>query len=139
MKEQLRKMYWEDRMSATEIGNKLDEDSRTILKWMNKYRIPRRDNNVKPENWDKPKLSVDGYMWITLSGHPISVHSGKVFIHRLMAWHKNGKYLPEGSVVHHINGNKLDNRYENLEIFESQKEHISNHRNIKNGRFSLSE
>ena len=34
---------------------------------------------------------------------------------------------------------EMENRYENLEIFESQKEHISNHRNIKNGRFSLSE
>jgi hypothetical protein len=37
-----------------------------------------------------------------------------VYTHRKV-WEENaGRKLPRGFVVHHVNGNKLDNRYENL-------------------------
>ena len=48
--------------------------------------------------------------------------------HRLVAERKLGRKLNPGEVVHHMNGDILDNRPENLEVIESQSEHLRMHR-----------
>ena len=51
----------------------------------------------------------------------------KVFVHRWVVENHLGRKLKKGEVVHHLNGNKLDNDFSNLMVFESQYEHYQWH------------
>lgn len=56
----------------------------------------------------------------------------KRLVHRWIAEkHVLGRKLRFEEVVHHINGNKRDNRSENLRVFSSQDEHYRLHREEK--------
>lgn len=52
---------------------------------------------------------------VYLPEHPCS-HNGSIYLHRIVAENHLGRLLDTGEVVHHINGNKSDNRWSNLEI-----------------------
>lgn len=47
--------------------------------------------------------------------------------HRVVAEEKIGRSLKKGEVVHHIDGNRLNNNPENLMVFSSQAEHAAQH------------
>ena len=48
-------------------------------------------------------------------------------VHRLVAAEMLGRPLRRGEVVHHIDGNKLNNEPGNLRVFASQAEHAAHH------------
>lgn len=56
--------------------------------------------------------------------------------HRVVAEQKIGRALLPGEVVHHLNGDKLDNRPENLQILTGQAEHAKVSKR-KRGRWSV--
>ncbi|MGQ7467909.1 HNH endonuclease [Streptococcus suis] len=60
----------------------------------------------------------------------VSIHDKKIHIHRLLMKYWLQDDLPNGYVVHHVNGNKLDNRRINLQLI-SEKEHGSLHNSGK--------
>lgn len=59
----------------------------------------------------------DGYVYVRIDGKYVLEHRAKMAEYI-------GRPLTKKEVVHHINGNKSDNRIENLELFTSQAEHI---------------
>jgi len=49
---------------------------------------------------------------------------GKNLLEQRLVWEANKGKILKGAVIHHVNGNKLDNRIENLELIRSNGEHI---------------
>jgi hypothetical protein len=101
------------------------------------YRSPERSPNAgnkgeKAFGWKGGRVYERGYGMILAQDHPNGVAKGSglkyVREHRLVMEKHLGRYLTDDEVVHHINGNPLDNRVENLVVM-SNSEHSVLHRN----------
>lgn len=72
-------------------------------------------------------ISPNGYLLVRCVGHPMAKHRGHyVLKHRLVMEKHLGRYLKKKEVVHHKNGNKMDNRLRNLELM-TQSQHMKHH------------
>lgn len=74
-------------------------------------------------------LASNGYILIRVgTGHHLSDVRGYAYEHRIVAEKKSGRRLNGGEVVHHINGDRKDNRPSNLAIVNGNAEHFVHHR-----------
>ena len=102
------------RVVSVETGRKI-----SLAKKLNKHRSP---------NWHGGKRTGrhDGYVQIYYPEHPNSTKEGYVMEHRLALEGKIGRLLETGEVAHHINGNRSDNRPENITLM-TFKDHSRYH------------
>ena len=74
-------------------------------------------------------ISKGDYNYALIPGHPNVTANGYVLEHRVVIENYLGRFLYPHEIVHHKNGNRKDNRIENLEIKE-YREHNRDHRNL---------
>lgn len=79
--------------------------------------------------WKGGRIIRMGYECIRMPSHPNN-QNGYVFVHRLIAEQKLGRYLLPDERAHHINGDRLDNRPENISIISDRQHGIEHHKPI---------
>lgn len=140
----LERQYWDEKRSATEIAEGCGVATSTIYRAMRRFGIPRRGyseaNQIAFNREDAPGFhegrdhplwqehatyhieggrSLDGRYPLWGSWYKNECH--QVRVHRLLAVAEYGFEAVAGSVVHHKNGLKWDNRSENLELTDPVK------------------
>lgn len=78
------------------------------------------EENRRAKNLDG-HINQYGYRRIWKPGHPNSNNFGTILEHRFVMSEFLGRPLSSNENVHHINGDRLDNRIENLELWTSRQ------------------
>lgn len=127
--EQMRKWYEEERKTVAQIGALLGRNSKAVNKACKRFgfRMRRRGPKNGPEHpgWKGGRV-VDkaGYILVYNPDHPACNSGGYVREHRLVCEQMLGRPLMPYEVVHHKNDDPADNRPENLQVYDSNADHL---------------
>jgi len=106
-------------------NNVRDDDSIENLRLV-KRSVPFVSGKSYQSRSSKGYSIEQGYAKIWNPKHPMARKDGYVLEHRLIMANHLGRLLKEWEHVHHKNGNRLDNRIENLEVVD-KNEHPYRH------------
>jgi len=81
---------------------------------------PRGENHPR---WSGGRRIRNGYVDILMPEHPFAGYGGYISEHRVIVEKYLGRYLTKVESVHHFNGDKSDNRIQNLGAFKNNAFH----------------
>jgi hypothetical protein len=125
------RMYVDERMSCNEIAKVVGFSTPTIQRRLTRSGIKLRStkeaiNETYIRGRTHPKK---GTGCLNGSGYFVTQHKGRSRrMHVLLVESVLGKPLPEGAQVHHVNGDRSDNRNSNLVVCPSHEYHWLLHR-----------
>jgi len=140
-KEQLQEFYWNRKLSMAQIGTQLGISPATVCYLLKDFYICKRNRSeaqilaikeghtVKTAsgknnpNYKGGSISQSGYIHKLLPNHPRANIAGYVCEHILIWEQANGRPLPDGWCIHHLNGIRKDNRPENLFALPRRSHH----------------
>jgi uncharacterized protein (DUF1330 family) len=88
----------------------------------------------KNSAWKGGRKKDHGYWLVYSPDHPNRQCNNYVKEHRLVMEKYLGRFLTREEEIHHINGNKEDNRIENLILFSTKAEHTCYENDFKKWR-----
>ena len=135
----LGRSYEATKHRAAAIGLKGRPKTREAKLNMHKFpkgNIPWNKNTIyhpreQNPNWKGGRRTRSGYVHILMHNHHRADCRGYVREHILIMESMIGRQLYPCECVHHINGNRSDNRPKNLMLFKSNGEHLKYHAKIK--------
>lgn len=99
-----------------------------IVRRMRRFGLSSKKGRGSPMEknyfWNGGRKLVKGYVYLKAHDHPHKTKEGYVSEHRLVMEKKIGRYLHKKEVVHHIDGNRGNNHPDNLELYQSNAEHL---------------
>lgn len=93
---------------------------------LKKDRTGPKSGEMHPD-WSGGTTIRKGYRYIYMPDHPNCINGKYVAEHRLVMESKLGRYLDRKEVVHHKDGNRLNNDSTNLELYPSNGKHLYDH------------
>lgn len=118
---------WKYNKSLREIAKELGISYGCIRWYIDRYEIKKKDRKTayydalkkrgnKGFNWSGGRYKIHGHWMVYKPKHPNSNTRGYIYEHRLIMSEKLGRPLKKDEIVHHIDGNKENNKSKNLQV-----------------------
>jgi hypothetical protein len=118
--EKIKKLYWDEKLSHREIGSLYGCNRSLVNRYAERLGIngvvtsSRMIGEKSPNHKGGTLIGASGYLLLRVPKKE-SVSCTK-FVHKMIAEKALGRELKRGECVHHIDGNKLNNKNNNLLI-----------------------
>jgi len=139
-KQTLIAMYEQKNMTLTEIAEFLGSRYKHIWRLFEFYGIPKRvakkrnQTLERNDSWKGGETVRRGYVEARCEGHPRAKKAGYYVPKQVLVMEAHlGRCLTQNEVVHHINGDKMDNRIENLRLMpkSGSGSHVGFHNRVR--------
>ena len=118
-----RKYRWKHHNNCVDCGKRITSNAQRCRSCSH-TRIGKNQRGVNNPRWKGGKrYETDGYVRVLNKSHPKAAKSGYVLEHILVWEEANKMPVPDGHVIHHLNGIRNDNRISNLVALPRRKHH----------------